>query len=270
MRWLSLSRILRMICRRGWLPIVGMFMQIGPAQAHGLIDETSRARLPVIFSGLLLVALWLTYCIGARRVRPTAGRWLAFHGAGLMAASVMFDPLGGWTERGSATHMIQHLLIMAVIAPLYVLAQPLPQWAAAGLRPWKCLLRLGRYPIWTGGLQAFLIWFWHAPKFYNLALANPWWHFVEHIGFALGACLFWWSVLGRRSAAALPVLLFTFMHTGMLGALLTFAQTPLYGDRLDLQDQQLAGLIMWVPGGLPYLLAGGWCGLRWFRKHAQA
>jgi putative membrane protein len=274
MRWLSLSRILRMICRRGWLPIIGMFMQIGPAQAHGLIEETSRARLPVIFSGLLLAVLWLGYCIGARRVRPTAGRWLAFHGVSLMAASIMFDPLGGWIERGSATHMIQHLLIMGVIAPLYALTRPLPQWLAAmgraGRWLFKPLLHLSHHPIWAGGLQGAAIWFWHAPKFYNLALANPWWHFVEHIGFALGACLFWWSVLGRRSATALPALLFTFMHMGMLGALLTFAQTPLYGDMLDLQDQQLAGLIMWVPGGLPYLLAGGWCGLRWFRKHAQA
>jgi putative membrane protein len=127
-------------------------------------------------------------------------------------------------------------------------------------------LHLSRYPIWAGGLQGAAIWFWHAPKFYNLALADPGWHFVEHAGFALGAGLFWWSVLGRHSAAALPALLFTFMHMGMLGALLTFAQTPLYDDRLDLQDQQLAGLIMWVPGGLPYLIAGAWCGLRWFRQ----
>nr|WP_196806550.1 cytochrome c oxidase assembly protein [Methylobacter luteus] len=131
MRWFSLSRILKMICRRGWLPIIGMFMQIGPAQAHGLIEETSRARLPVIFSGLLLVALWLIYCIGARRVRPTAGRWLAFHGAGLVAALITFGPLAPWLGSGSAAHMIQHLLIMAVIAPFYALARPLPQWLAA-------------------------------------------------------------------------------------------------------------------------------------------
>ena len=270
MRWLLLSRILKAICLRGSLPIIVMFMQMGPAQAHGLIEETGRARLPVIFSGLLLVTLWLAYCIGARRVRPTAGRWLAFHGASLIAALIMFDPLADWIERGSATHMIQHLLIMAVIAPLYALARPLPQWLAATGRTgrwlFKPLLHLSRHPIWAGGLQGAAIWFWHAPKFYNLALANPGWHFVEHAGFALGAAIFWWSVLGRHSAAALPALLFTFMHMGMLGALLTFAQTPLYDDRLDLQDQQLAGLIMWVPGGLPYLIAGAWCGLRWFRQ----
>jgi putative membrane protein len=270
MRWLLLSRILKATCRRGSPPIIVMFMQMGPAQAHGLIEETGNARLPVIASGLLLVALWLAYCIGARRMRPATSRWLTFHGASLIAALITFGPLQPWLGSGSAAHMIQHLLIMAVIAPLYALARPLPQWLAAMGRTGRWLFRpllyLSRHPIWAGGLQGAAIWFWHAPKFYNLALANPGWHFAEHAGFALSAGIFWWSVLGRHSATALPALLFTFMHMGMLGALLTFAQTPLYDDRLDLQDQQLAGLIMWVPGGLPYLIAGAWCGLRWFRQ----
>jgi cytochrome c oxidase assembly factor CtaG len=56
------------------------------------------------------------------------------------------------------------------------------------------------------------------------------------------------------------------MHTGFLGALLTFAREPLYGEARDLQDQQLAGLIMWVVGAIPYLIAAGWCGLRWYRQ----
>lgn len=236
-----------------------------PALAHG--QGANEAQL---LGGLLPALLWLAYCAGARRVRPAAGRWLTFHGASLTAALIAFGPLERWAGSGAATHMIQHLLIMAVMAPLYTLARPLPQWLAATGRPgrwlFRPLLRLSRYPIRVAGLQGIVIWFWHAPKFYNLALADPWWHLVEHAGFALGAGLFWWSVLSRRSAAALPALLFTFMHTGMLGALLTFAQAPLYGDRLDLQDQQLAGLIMWVPGGLPYLLAGAWCGLRWLQQ----
>jgi cytochrome c oxidase assembly factor CtaG len=252
--------------------LVLAYLPVDPAQAHGLIGGADSAQLPEILGGLLLVLLWLSYCIGARRVRPTTERSLVFHGASLVAALITFGPLEAWTSNGSAMHMIQHMLIMVVIAPLYVLARPLPQWLAAsgriGVSLCKPLLRLGRYPLWTSCLQGVAIWFWHAPKFYNLALASPWWHLAEHVSFALTAGIFWWSILGRRVSLALPALLFTLMHTGMLGALLTFAQTPLYGDLLDIQDQQLAGLIMWVPGGLSYLIAGVWCSLRWLRKHA--
>lgn len=247
-------------------------LPVDPAQAHGLIEGAGAAQLPEILGGLLLVLLWLSYCIGARRVRPTTGRSLVFHLASLIAALITFGSLVVWLDNGSAMHMIQHMLIMAVIAPLYVLARPLPQWLAAsgrmGVSLWKPVLRLGRYPIWTSGLQGIAIWFWHAPKFYNLALASPWWHLGEHVSFALTAGVFWWSILGRRASSAMPALLFTLMHTGMLGALLAFAQTPLYGDLRDIHDQQLAGLIMWVPGGLPYLIACVWCSLRWIRKNA--
>jgi len=250
-----------------------IMLPVDPAQAHGLIDGAGAA-LPEILGGLLLILLWLSYCIGARRVRPGTGRSRIFHMASLIAALITFGPPIVWLDNGSAMHMIQHMLMLVVIAPLFVLAKPLPQWLAAsgrgGIWPWKPLLRLGRHPVWASGLQAIAIWFWHAPKFYNLALTNPWWHLAEHVSFAFGAGVFWWSVLSRRSAASLPALLFTLMHTGMLGALLSFAQTPLYADQRDLQDQQLAGLIMWVPGGLSYLAASLWCGLRTFQKHVPA
>lgn len=244
-------------------------------QAHGLVEEeVGGTLLPVILSGVLLAVFWLMYCIGAQRVPPATGRWLVFFCASLISVLILIVPLDGWIEGGSAMHMLQHMLIMVVIAPLYVLAQPLPQWVAANGRMavllFRPLLRLSRYPMRAGFLQAVVIWFWHSPKFYNLALGSSWWHLMEHVCFALGAGVFWWSVLvGRRTAGALLALLITLMHTGMLGAVLTFTQTPLYGDSHDLQDQQLAGLIMWVPGGLFYLIAGGWCGLRWLQNHSR-
>jgi putative membrane protein len=135
MLWLFLSRIPIAANWRGFLLIVGMLFLADPLRAHGMVEAAGNAQLPEIFNGLLLTGLWLGYCIGARRVRPATGRWLAFHGASLIAALITFGPLEPWLERGSATHMIQHLLIMAVIAPLYVLAQPLPQWAAGGRPP---------------------------------------------------------------------------------------------------------------------------------------
>jgi putative membrane protein len=56
------------------------------------------------------------------------------------------------------------------------------------------------------------------------------------------------------------------MHTGFLGAVLTFARAPLYGEARDLQDQQLAGLIMWVLAAIPYIIASAWIAHRWFRQ----
>ncbi|MGR9044604.1 MAG: cytochrome c oxidase assembly protein [Gammaproteobacteria bacterium] len=248
-------------------------LRIDPATAHGLAAETEVARYPLMLGGLLLAVVWTAYAIGARRVRPTTERWLTFQGASLIAALIMLDVLDGRFVNSSALHMLQHLLLMVVIAPLFVLAQPLPQWLAAGgksnLWLWKPLIRLSRSPLWAGCLQSLVIWFWHAPAFYNLALASPGWHLVEHACFVLGAGLFWWSVLRGCVTTALLSVLFTLMHTGMLGAVLTFAQSPLYDDANDLKDQQLAGLIMWVPGGLAYLVAAGWCGSRLFLSDSE-
>ncbi|WP_341325831.1 cytochrome c oxidase assembly protein [Methylotuvimicrobium sp. KM2] len=244
-------------------------LPIHSVQAHGWGEDATEARLSAILGGLLPTALWMLYVIGARDIRPTNDRRLMFHAASLTAVMTMFGSTGGWFDKSSALHMVQHMLILVVIAPLYVLARPLPQWFAAsgatGIRLWKPFLRLSRHPLRTGILQSLVIWFWHTPVFYNLALVNPWWHLAEHISFALASGLFWWSILLRRTLTVLPALVLTLMSTGMLGALLTFAQTPFYDDLLNLQDQQLTGLIMWVPGGLPYLIAAGWCGLRLFR-----
>jgi putative membrane protein len=257
-------------------PWRAVILRVGLPATLGLLTESAQAHVQgpdetQIFSGWgLVILLWLGYCIGARRVPPVPRRALMFQGASLIVILTLFGSGNDWFPGGSAMHMIEHLLIMTVIAPLFVLARPLPQWVAAsgraGILVWKPLLRLGRHPLRTASLQALVLWLWHAPKFYNLALSSPGWHLVEHLCFALSAGIFWWSILARPTAAGLPALLLTLMHTGMLGALLTFTSAPLYQDSHDLQDQQLAGLIMWVPGGLPYLIAGGWCSLRWFRR----
>lgn len=242
-----------------------------PVRAHGWLEDIGEARFPFIVSSLLLASFWLMYYLGARRVLPTIEHWLLFHATTLVAALIVFVPLSGWIEASSAMHMIEHMLMLVVVVPLYMLARPLPQWLAAsgwtGICLCKPLLYLGRYPLQAAFIQSIIIWFWHMPKFYNLALTNPWWHLIEHASLALGASVFWWSVFSKRNAVALLALLFTLMHTGMLGALLTFAQVPLYGDARDIQDQQLAGLIMWVPGGFPYLIAAAWCSLYWFRRN---
>lgn len=241
-----------------------------PAFSHNPFFAADEQRTPLLLGALLLFTVAALYVAGCFRVRPSTAHAVSFTGAMGIAAFALFGPLDHWAERSAAMHMIQHMLMMVVIAPLWVIAQPLPQlfaWRSRfGARVSKPFLQLASHPMLAAGLHAIVIWIWHAPTWYLLALDNAWWHLFEHVCFLVTAGLFWWAVLrsSRRSAPhAFLALLFTLMHTGFLGALLTFANAPLYGAERTLQSQQLAGLIMWVVGGLPYLTAAGWIGLRW-------
>jgi cytochrome c oxidase assembly factor CtaG len=244
-----------------------------PALAHGLPDGALAQRLPALLTGLLLIAAWLAYLAGCRRVAPRAGRAWLFHIAAMLASLALLGSFDAWAKTGAALHMAQHMALIGVIAPLWVLARPLPQWRAAlGERVrwlWLWPLNAARLPLAMTAVHGAMIWFWHAPRPYMLAVDNPWWHALEHACFLLSAGLFWWAVL-RASAPnrgrAMLALLITLMHTGLLGALLTFANAPLYGDATGLGDQQLAGLIMWVPGGLVYLVAAAYAGHVWMRQ----
>lgn len=255
----------------------------GAASAHGLLEGHLRLaeRLPLLLAALLLGAAWLLYLIGCRRV-PAHGRealWL--HLAMLVALLAVFGPLDDWAETSTSLHMLQHMLFIIVIAPLWALARPLPQWrAAAGrwLQPlYHGVLRCGRYPLALAVLHGAVIWAWHSPQLYRLALEDPWWHAIEHACFLLSAWLLWWSCLRanpRQVPQALMAILLTLMHTGLLGALLTFGNRPFYGESRELADQQLAGLLMWVPGGLVYLAGAAWITWRWltriWRRHGAA
>lgn len=176
-------------------------------------------------------------------------------------------------EASAAAHMAQHMLFIVVVAPLWVLGRPLPLWVAVGgnrvLSFWRPMFALARRPMLPAYLQAGVIWLWHMPVLYDLALRNPWWHAVEHLCFLFSAALFWWSLLHSRRREvplALVALLFTLVHTGILGAILTFAGQPFYQQGNRIEDQQLAGLIMWVMGGLPYLFASAAVGHQWLRR----
>ncbi len=241
------------------------------AAAHSPIDVIGN---PAAFlTGVLLGSVWLGYSLGLRRVRASGRHILAFQAATLVTALAIFGPLDEQAETSTAAHMVQHMLMMVVIAPLWVIARPLPQWHALAPRlvtgTFRPLFWCVRYPLLSAAIHGAFIWFWHLPRFYVLALENPWWHAVEHLCFIVSGGIFWWSVLRaqRQSAPrAVLALLFTLMHTGFLGALLTFANRSLYGaDRL-LADQQLAGLLMWVIGGFPYLIAAAWIGWTWFSR----
>nr|WP_312931821.1 cytochrome c oxidase assembly protein [Stutzerimonas nitrititolerans] len=252
---------------------VGLLALPVPALAHGLFDAHFSERAPLFLTALLVAAAWLLYVVGTRKVPPRRGEALWFHGAMLLVVFTVFGPIDEWAETSTSWHMTQHMLFMLVIAPMWALARPLPQWrgvTGSFAQPvWTAILRAGRYPTLLALLHGAVIWIWHTPKLYLLALDNLWWHAVEHACFLFTAWLFWWSVLRanpKQVPQALMAILLSLMHTGLLGALLTFGTQSFYGTERDVQDQQLAGLIMWVPGGLVYLIGAGWITWRWLKR----
>lgn len=111
------------------------------------------------------------------------------------------------------------------------------------------------------------MWIWHVPALFLAALSSEGLHVLQHSCFFASALVFWWAAVGRRlrapTATSMALLFTTMLHTSALGLLLTFAPSPWYTRQEPglfglgtLEDQQLGGLIMWVPGSLAYLVAG--------------
>lgn len=276
-----------MNARRGVL--LGLWFASGCAQAHGL--ETHHGTPGWTFDAWvvapLLVALaW--YALGFaqvhRRATATAvhrASALRFVAGWTVLAAALVTPLHQAGERSFAAHMLEHELLMLAAAPLLVLSRPLgvalwalPPSLRAGFvtfghgigGAWRALTM----PIVATVLQAAALWLWHAPRLFDLALANDGWHIVQHLSFLGTALLFWWAMLcGRgehRLGLAIGCLFFTAIVSGALGALMAFSSSPWYAgyaasglDAFGLtpaEDQQLAGLLMWVPGGLVHAGAG--------------
>jgi putative membrane protein len=248
-----------------------------PALAHNPLASQGPEQWAALITVAWLLSFWGLYLWGSTRVSPGWLSAMVFHLTAILCAVTLLGPLDDWAKTSTAAHMVQHMLLMVVIAPLWVLCRPLPQLNAGGGPPaariWRPGLQLARYPMYAAFLHGAIVWFWHMPYFYMLAVENVWWHAFEHACFIVTAGIFWWAILRAgqaRTLWALVALLFTLMHTGFLGALLTFARDPLYAETRDLQDQQLAGLIMWVAGAVPYLIASAWMGHRWFQRICPA
>src|SRR5207244_3778044 len=130
-------------------------------------------------------------------------------------------------------------------------------------------------PIGAWTLHAVALWVWHAPVLFDAAVAHEGVHIAQHASFLATALLFWWSVLApahQPTGRAMASIFTTMLHTGALGALLTFstgawylsyASTTIAFGLQPLEDQQLGGLVMWVPAGFAYVAAGLWIASRW-------
>ena len=193
----------------------------------------------------LAALLWL-----ARR--GNAG-WPAFAGWAALAVALA-SPLCRLAATTAAAHMAQHVILVAIAPALLVAGLP-------PLRARRFLLR----PSLASAVYALAIWLAHAPPVYEAALLDAGAH-LTLLAVLLAASLLFWSALldPERRASAGPMAAAAFAQTGILGALLTFAATPWYpvfglGPALwgmtPQEDQQLAGLVMWVPMAAIYLAA---------------
>jgi putative membrane protein len=218
----------------------------------------------------------------------------AFFYGGLVALFVaLITPLDAVSEALFSAHMVQHLLLILVAAPLVVAGEPGVRFALAiparARRVWNRRVRTLHTKSWTSilrnllivwSLHAVALWAWHLPDLYESALANELVHALEHASFFGTALLFWALVINRsRKALGYPArILFVFttaLQSGALGALLIFAGEVLYeAHKLTahdwgltaLEDQQLAGALMWIPPWFVYFIAMAVLFVTWLKN----
>jgi cytochrome c oxidase assembly factor CtaG len=212
-------------------------------------------------------------------------------------AAALFSPLYRLGEGLFVAHMIEHEIVMIVAAPLIAVARPfgvmfwsLPDRSRATLG--VLTRRIRSSSVWrvagnawfATALQAAALWVWHVPALYNAVLVSPAVHRLQHVSFFLTALLFWWTLIDPRArpsgyGTAVLCLFVTTLQSGFLGVLLTLSRQPWYARQGEfalqhgltpLEDQQLAGLVMWVPAGLAYTAAGLFFAALWISTSSRS
>ena len=248
---------------------------------------------PYIVAPLVVTALF--YAVGISRMRHRASRIqilpIAFFAAGWFSLLLALNsPVHEISEQLFWVHMTQHEILMLISAPLLVLSQPAGPLLWALPQNWRVRVgAIGKIKIFNRGwllisapagawlFHATALWAWHAPVLFIATLENDAIHAAQHISFLGTALLFWWALFhehgGRLGYGGAILYVFTTaIHTGVLGAWLTFSAQVWYAPYLrtaplwnltGLEDQQLGGLIMWIPAGtlltiVALVLLGKW------------
>lgn len=250
---------------------------------------------PISLPLLLLAALYGCGTMRLRRRSKGLGSTRLFHRMAFalgwsILAIALITPLHELGQRLFTAHMVEHELLMAVVAPLLVFSRPIPEMMWGLPTAWrKPLGRTACIPIvrttWqflknppvATVLHGVAIWIWHVPILFEAALQAGFLHYLQHASFLGTGLLFWWAVAPFHQGAgirgtSLLHLFVTSVHTTLLGALLFLSPRLWFPSNAasasswglsPLEDQQLAGLVMWVPassfyGGAALLLAALW------------
>ena len=250
---------------------------------------------PIVVIALLLASVLYVVGVGRlwkKEVGAGIRNWeaAAFAGGLLAAVIALVSPLHALGGVLFSAHMAQHELLISICAPLLIIGRPLIPFLWAMPQSWRRSVgefsrdnrvaltwRTLTLPAVAFSLHAIALWIWHLPGPYQSTLNSALMHSLQHVSFLGTALLFWWTVFKTRGSelgygAAVFYLFATALQTGALGALLTFATAlwyPAYAATTGpwgltpLEDQQLGGLIMWIPGSVPYLIAGLAIFARW-------
>jgi cytochrome c oxidase assembly factor CtaG len=266
------------------------------AIAHGTAGEDTPTwrNEAALLTPLLVSGVWYFVGLLWLRARVSSARnslWrngLLFGCGWLTLVASLLSPLHRLGEISFTAHMTEHELLMLVAAPLMALSRPVAVFLwACPRRVRQALIRgcnstlvsyVWRFltdPTVATILQICALWLWHMPSLFDRALDDEWWHALQHLSFLFSALLFWWSLTRsshrrNRRAIAAVCLFITSMASGALGALMALSSSPWYegyaaigtqgfapGGLTAAEDQQLAGLIMWIPGGLVHFIAAG-------------
>ncbi len=261
--------------------------QVAPGELAGAWSWDPA--LLAVLAGSAVVYGW-----AAPRSRRTGrGRRAASFYAGLgVLFAALVSPLDALASATFSAHMAQHLLLMLVAAPLLVAGHPMATITPA-LSPGarrsvvRASIRLRgpghrlQHPLVVGLVGVLVLWTWHMPSLYEVALRHAAVHALEHATFLVAALLFWAVVLtsGQRRGAPRPVAVLLVFATGVqstaLGAILVFASGVLYPEQTagatawglsPLEDQRLAGALMWVPPAIVYIAVMAVLLARWFSE----
>lgn len=205
---------------------------------------------------VLILALAVLMALHLSRASSRQSRWWVVAGW-LCASAALVSPLCALSVALFSARVGQHMILVLVAAPLIAAAWPSRVGQMRGT---------GRLWLYTGAFFAAL-WFWHMPEPYDATFSSTPIYWVMHVSLFGSAILLWRELLhhpAARTAQALAAGALTSMQMGLLGAVLTFAQHPLFFWHLTttgswgltpLRDQQLGGVLMWVPGIVLFLFA---------------
>jgi cytochrome c oxidase assembly factor CtaG len=275
----------------GTTPVVTGTGLIGHTELHHAFSPGPGAAVLDVVLWMAIAVGAAAYTRGWFRLRSTARlasvRHLAAYlsAVGLMAAALV-GPLDRAADRGLAPHMVQHMILVMAVPPLLLASRPYaigiwglpdrPRRSAARLLAERGTVRrllAPVSPVVAFGLTALVHVVWHDPGLYDLAIRNPSVHAFQHATFVGSALAWWWHGLRappRLHACLSPGFRMVYLM-GMgpvamvIGMFIAFAPQPLYAAYAAeaarhgtdaLADQQLGGAILWIMGGMMYLLAG--------------
>jgi putative membrane protein len=259
------------------------------AQAHPEADATAAASLQALQT-IVVAAAVLLYATGVYRIRRRVGanrvvfrsQTFSFGLAAVLLVIALSSPVDDITDSLFSAHMAQHLALMLLIPPLAVWSRPVvvglwafPHGARKTIsnsrfsRILRAIIQWLMQPLVVAILFLGTFSFWHLPRPYAWSLSNEWVHALEHLTFLVTAIMFWELVIepsGRRRMGHYTTLLYVAaiaVLSGLPGALMILSPVALFKAHTSvtavwgltpLEDQQIAGLIMWIPAGLFFLI----------------